>query len=299
MNVIVGIDGHPQKADAIALGADLARLGGGRLIVATVYTWSPYAVRLGNAYAVTVTDDAEELLTEATSALEPGSFETRAVGAMSAPRALHDLAEEEHADLIVIGSPHHGPVGRTLLGSTSQRVIEGAPVPVAIAPHGYAGHEAPKRIGVGYDASPEAREALAWATRTAGSLGATITVFYVHEPLNLVAYPGAANPHDDLDRTMREESQAALDEAVAGLPDELSPSGVLLEAPVAHALADAAEAVDLLVIGSRGYGPRRAVLMGSAAHGLSHRAPCPLIVLPRSAAAGESERGEAAASSTA
>jgi nucleotide-binding universal stress UspA family protein len=298
MNVIVGIDGHPRRADAVALGADLARLDGGRLVIAHVYPWSRYAERLGNAYEVTVRVDAKELLNEATSHLEPGSFELRAIPDMSVPRALHRLAAEERAELIVVASTHHGPVGRTLLGATSDRIVQGSPVPVAIAPHGYTGHGPPARIGVAYDGSGEARHGLVWAARLARRLNAAVHVLEVHEPLNLVgAYPGAAYPYDELDRTMREDSQHTLETAVADLPHDVRPAGALLEGPVPQALADAAERLDLglLVVGSRGYGPHSAVLLGSVAHGLSHVSPCPLVVLPRSAAGAEAEPGELSA----
>jgi nucleotide-binding universal stress UspA family protein len=39
--------------------------------------------------------------------------------------------------------------------------------------------------------------------------------------------------------------------------------------------------VDLLICGSRGYGPRRTVLLGGVFGRLAHSAACPLIVLPR------------------
>ena len=296
MNIIVGIDGRDQKTDALALGTDLARLGGGRLLVTYVYPWSPSSVRLGAAYARTLREDAEQLLRDATQDLDGVDAETRAVPDLSTPRALHHLAEEEHADLIVVGSPHRGPVGRTLLGSTGERVMHGSPVPVAIAPRGYAPSGTAKRIGVAYDGSPEARNALSWASKLAAGIGATVTVLEVYEPVPVVTgYPGAGYPYDELDRTMREESRRELDEAVASLPAEVEPSGVMLNVPVAHALAEAANDLDLLVMGSRGYGPQRAVMLGGVAHALSHTSPCPVIVLPRGAAVDDEAIAEHAA----
>jgi nucleotide-binding universal stress UspA family protein len=51
--------------------------------------------------------------------------------------------------------------------------------------------------------------------------------------------------------------------------------------PPAHELAAQSELVDLMVVGSRGYGPRAAVLLGSVTHTLLRKAACPVVVLPR------------------
>jgi hypothetical protein len=52
-------------------------------------------------------------------------------------------------------------------------------------------------------------------------------------------------------------------------------------------LVRAAETVDLLVVGSRGWGPLSRVALGSTSDWLTHHAPCPVIVVPRPDAAGE------------
>jgi len=46
-------------------------------------------------------------------------------------------------------------------------------------------------------------------------------------------------------------------------------------------LVERSAGLDLLVCGSRGYGPVRTVLLGSVSHALAHHARCPLMVLPR------------------
>jgi nucleotide-binding universal stress UspA family protein len=49
----------------------------------------------------------------------------------------------------------------------------------------------------------------------------------------------------------------------------------------AEVLVDFSKGVDLLVCGSRGYGPARAVLLGSVSRDVMDEARCPVIVLPR------------------
>jgi nucleotide-binding universal stress UspA family protein len=72
-----------------------------------------------------------------------------------------------------------------------------------------------------------------------------------------------------------------LDACVAGLPADVSPEGLVLEGRPWRELADASRNLDLLLIGSRGYGPLHAVLMGATSGPVLHHAHCPVIALPR------------------
>ena len=74
---------------------------------------------------------------------------------------MHELAESEGADLLVLGSSRRGLLGRVLLGDHTRAALNGAPCAVAIAPTGYSDHFGPiSRIGVGYDGSLETGKAL-------------------------------------------------------------------------------------------------------------------------------------------
>jgi nucleotide-binding universal stress UspA family protein len=284
MRVIVGIDGSEQQPDALALGAQLAQAEDGRLTLAHVYPWSRWSVRLGTAYEMTMRDDAESLLRGAKAALGEIPCSVHAVADLSPARGLHRLAEDEDADVLVVASSHRGAVGRTLIGGSGDRILHGAPCSVAVAPRGYADAErAVRRVGVAYDASPAAGDALSWATRFAETVGASLTLFTVVEPIALsIGYAGGM-PYDveELEKPYREECRRHLDEAIAQLPPAVDATGTLLHGSAAHALATAAADVDVLVSGSRDYGPVRSVLVGSVAHALLHQCPSPLIVVPR------------------
>ena len=56
---------------------------------------------------------------------------------------------------------------------------------------------------------------------------------------------------------------------------------MIIENGPAGALVTMSSQVDVLVCGSRGYGPVKTVLLGSVSQVLSRHARCPLIVLPR------------------
>ena len=87
-------------------------------------------------------------------------------------------------------------------------------------------------------------------------------------------------------RRFANDQRAAFEEALAGaastVPAEVSTSVRLLEGPVVDALADLRpDDADLLVCGSRGYGPARRVLLGGVSSRLLKHARLPVIVVPR------------------
>ncbi len=105
--ILIGVDSSARSEDAIALARRLAHLLNGDLIVATVSQ-----------------DRAEGLATvrRMTALLEPSlapdRIRTAVVPAPSPAQGLHELAEAEHANLIVVGSTHTGRLGRVRPGST-------------------------------------------------------------------------------------------------------------------------------------------------------------------------------------
>jgi nucleotide-binding universal stress UspA family protein len=134
--IIVGYDGSARSQDALVLARRLAAAVGGRLVLAQVYPHDPVPLRGDTgAYEELMRQDAERMLAQADA---PDAAERRAVPSPSAARGLHQLAEDEDAVLIVVGSSHRGSPGRVEPGSLSQRLIHGSPCAVAVAPVGYA-----------------------------------------------------------------------------------------------------------------------------------------------------------------
>ena len=89
--------------------------------------------------------------------------------------------------------------------------------------------------------------------------------------------PGEVTFHQNYEAQQRE----GLDEAVAALPAEVRAETVFMAGTPGPELAAQTEGVDLMVVGSRGYGPRAAVLLGGVTHTVIRKAHCPVIVLPR------------------
>jgi len=283
--IVVGVDGRDGGRDALSLAGRLALVNGGELIAVRALPIEYYVSRGGApAFSEIAVDDAKaELRADLTAA----GLEARivVVGDASPARALHRVAEADEADLIVVGSTHRGRIGAVLAGDDAAATLHGAPCPVAVAPRGLAEREwaAVAKIGVGFDGSPESRQALALAAAIAGSAGAEILVRSVVE--HAVADPDAAPDDEDWLERARAAALGDLRDALDGIETETS-GAVVAGAPV-QALTILSERVDLLVVGSRAWGPVRRILLGSTAVRLMRDARCPLLVLPRGAATGQ------------
>ena len=200
-------------------------------------------------------------------------------GAMPA-EALSRTASGEDAAVVVLGPTHRRAFARTLRG-TARRLLGQAPCPVAVAPAGFAGRpELPLRaIGVGYEPTPAGRGALAVAHDLAGRADGSLVAIGVVLPIS----PFALDDLHDREPYLEEERRlvrAGLDRALAELPEGVPCTADARVGDPAVELAAAAWQLDLLVCGSRGRGPLRAVLLGSVTERVLHSAACPVLIVP-------------------
>jgi len=240
--IVVGYSGTEASLDGLALGATLAGARRAHLIAL-------YVDRDDHRFSQVDFESQADLRTRlaklhelAEPVLERlGShFEVRAIGGVSAPRALHEFARDERAGLVVVGSSKAGPIRRVTLGSTAGRLFVEASCPVAVAPRGFAKHaeRSITTVGVAVDGTPGSDASLAEATAIARDAGAELTPITVE--------PGAGAP------TRR----------------------------VARALAEASEALDLLVVGAREPGGLRHLGIGSVSRRLLPTSTSALVVVP-------------------
>lgn len=282
--VIVGHDGGSTADDALALGRRLATMLGTGLLVTCAYHASEAEARdPPPPWVVILREQAEEQLAAATRQLDDA--EAVAIAATSPARGLTHLAESRHAAMIVVGSSHRGAPGRALLGTVGTSLLHGAPCPVAVAPRGCADADPElRRVAVGFDGSPEARHALRLALQLAEAAQVAIRLVTVMHPGEL--FPTGAGTglgYEGHVEARRQELQEELDRAVAGIPAQREPSGSVIVGDPDLALRAEVGDADLLVVGSRGYGPIRRVLLGSVAASLLRDSPCPVLVAPRGA----------------
>lgn len=282
--MVIGWDGSEHAHDALEFARTLAATMDADLVAATV------AVDRLGAWRGTAHEDALRRHAEEQLARLPGAGRqvaaTRVVLSPSAAHGLHDLAEELGARAIVIGPTHHGRVGRVFTGTVAGDLLNGAPCPVGVAPRGYAGRYAARLmriVAVAYDSSREAALAVEVAAGIARSARAQLRVVAVLEPLPVGATAGVAFGPPDLYAIEQEKLRDDVDRVVGSL-DDLEVDGRVVGGTAAAALADEAEeGVDLLVTGSRGYGPLGRTLLGSVSSELVRSAPCPVLVVPRPA----------------
>ena len=92
---------------------------------------------------------------------------------------------------------------------------------------------------------------------------------------------GSALPVASINAVLRRQCEDELAQAVSALDADLDVTETLLEGDARELLARESGELDLLVVGSRGFGPLRAVLLGSVSSALVRSAESPLVVVPR------------------
>jgi nucleotide-binding universal stress UspA family protein len=266
--IVIGFDGSEESRDALELGGRLARLEDARALVVACFAHSPTEIG-EEAFESRLAEDSGPLFDEARRTLEGIDASTLALGTSSAAQALHDVAEAEQAEAIVLGSTHRGAVGRIMPGSVGERLLDGAPCSVVVAPRGFARgqHFGFGVIGVAYDGTEESKIALAEGRRLAVGLGGTLRL------IRAVAPASSAQ--------RREEDRRRLEQEAGPVGAGVDVEAMLVDGGPAAALADQGIELDLLVIGSRGYGPLRRTLLGGVSGEVMRTAPCPVWVTPR------------------
>jgi nucleotide-binding universal stress UspA family protein len=274
--ILVGYDGSDQSRDGLALAKVLARASDSWLLLAWIEPIGPLDLPYETVFEP-IQERAEAALGEVARDLRDEGFEVATrVGLLgSAAQGIHELAEDEQADLIVVGSSHRGRIGHVLAGTVGTRLLHGSACPVAIAPRGLADRPLElNRVGVGYDGTPESELALAWAEKTAWAAGASLDL--------LVVSDDHSADLTDVESEKRRRADRLLADGLDRVTD-VRARGSVKSGPALEHLAHLSERVDLLVVGSRGYGPLRRVLLGSVSAHLANHAKCPVVITPRAA----------------
>lgn len=292
--IVVGYAGDKAGRDALALAAQLAASTGGRITL--VFPYRPlFTKETCDEAQARVEAEVEPQIAKLTG--EPTQATVYRWSPSSWPiRALHELAEYEGADLIVLGAAKED-IGDRLHVSLMERMVHGAPCAVAVAPDGYAqavadstGTEgagkphALRKIGVGFASSSEGRAAVGLARELAGLVGGSVRVIAGAglEPA-LASYSFSSPALEEVEREMYEETDQTLtrvcEELAAG--DGVAIEHETVKGDPASILVERSGDLDMLVLGSRAYGPLRHVLLGSVSARAMREAKCPVLVVPR------------------
>lgn len=277
--IVVGFDGTDQAGDALRLGRVLSEAAGAEMIVAVVAEVDPLLSELSPL------DEArlqafETIFAAAEEELDGFSFGRRTMTG-SVPGALDLIATQTGADAIVLGSTHRGKLGRVLPGSVAERLLAGAPCAVIVAPVGYRRAELgdPMRIGVAYDGGREAGIALEVAADLARAANAPLRIITV----DTTSADWVSHKAPGYESALQEYFSERLEEAMERVGSGVGVEPVLASGDPAELLAEQSADLDLLVLGSRGYGPLRRVLLGGVGRKLVEISACPLALVPRGA----------------
>lgn len=279
--VLAAVDPTTTDLAPIRFAARVAAHTGAPLMIAAVFASDDVVDRLaGGLLGEDLPRDPSDALERAAGAAREAApvvaiDDTLQLGAASAPRGLALAAVETGAALLVVGSPQGMPAGRTGVGSTAARLLEGARCAVAVVPVGWepAGDWVP--VGSGFVDAVEGRAATKGAHLLARAAGARMRVLAVVQPR---AWMDGAEEEVAEDLRRRAEDAAAAD--TASLFDTPVDIDVQVGDP-ATALRSASGDLALLVCGARGYGPDGATVLGGVTRQVVADAGCPVIVLSR------------------
>jgi nucleotide-binding universal stress UspA family protein len=274
--------------EPVEFGIAASRITGAPLVIVAVTDTGSMRAHFGEEGAPPMPEPLRHLENELKAR---GLYvEIRTFNDSTPARGLARAIDELEPELVVIGSTHRGTKGSALLGTTAERVLHVSACPVAVIPNGYQRPEGGvATIGAAYTPTEEGEDALRAAAGLARAGGVRLRAITVLDPRHAAESThrmGAEQHHElgpEVDKAAkgRLHTETRLNEALAQLGAEAE-IDVLVNAPVAGLIA-ASEHVDILVMGSRGLGPRRSVVLGSVSRRVIDRAACPVLVIPRGA----------------
>lgn len=282
--VVVGVDGSEANRPALRWAVKEARARGSQLVA--VHAWHVPAM----AYSVPgyVPISRDWTLQQAASLLETairecaGEDPVEVDGRLlegSAYDTLAQVANEPDVELVVVGTRGHGALASLVLGSVSHSLSHHCPKPLVLVPpgSGLGDRSAIRHIVVGIDGSEGAERALRWAVTEAKVHGARLELVTAW---SWTTFPDGTPATD----TWRDPPTVA-GEVLSGAASLLGADGGDLtltktEGVASDVLVEAAGSADLLVVGTRGLGRPREILLGSTSHYCTHHSPVPVAVVP-------------------
>lgn len=292
MTVVVGYIPHRGGRGALDLGLQFAHMRGEPMAVVTVVPrqWStPSLAKVDAEYAEYARQVGEQAEAQARDYLSDTSVEVaisyRAVTGRSVSSALVETVHELEASTLVVGSSADGAEGRIATGSTANKLLHSAHVPLSIPPRGYRSVAAAgfTRLTCAFSDSASSARVVAQAVTLAKQLGTSIRLasFGVR---NATMYPpevGVTAEDSVLDSwaTQAAEAQQRLvSEGIIGddVPREIGTGSGWDESVRSIGW----QSGELLVVGSSAVGPLARVFLGSRAAKLVKASPVPVLVLP-------------------
>jgi nucleotide-binding universal stress UspA family protein len=287
--IIAAFDPDSGARAPVEFGVAANRVTGAPLVVVAVHKGG----RLGRRHTAGANGDNAVDQLRLDLERRDVAADVRVVEGDTAAEGLERAMRELEPELVIVGATRRSAAGSMLIGTTAERVLHAGRCPVAVVPQGY---EAPaggvRLVGVAFAPTPEGRDALHVAATLARSRTVGLRAITVLDPAHadeqspglLARQHHDADPAEDEHARQRIGAAAAFRQAVAEAAPDLDADLDVLAQDPADGLVAAARHVDMLVMGSRAYGPRRSVLLGSVSRQVMERAVCPVLIVPRGAA---------------
>lgn len=281
--VVVGVDGSPRSLDAVRVAAFEAASRGRPLRVVHAFAWPRLGVAVGPAatgpevtglrhHAEQIVADAVDLAGRTAPTVD---VHGRVVTGFAAAVL---LGESRGSDLLVLADRGLGGFGGLLLGSVTVQVAGHAACPVLVV-RGRPDPDGPVVLGV--DCAPPGRAAVGFAFEAAARAGTELVAVHAWR------HPVAAEPGDMLPvvydpELLAAEHRRTVSAALAGWCQrypEVATRVELVRGRPAGSLVDRSRTARLLVVGARGRGGFRGLLLGSVSQAALHHAHCPVAVV--------------------
>lgn len=292
MKCLVGYSADSGGTEALALGLQLARAGRGSLTVCTVVpeTWGhPSMARVDVEYAQFLDQYARKALDKAKRQVGervPADYVSRA--APAAREGLLAVAEEHGVDCLVLGSARAGPRDHIREGSVTTGVLHTAPLPIALAPKGYApdARVKPCRITCAISSFAESLQTARKTQQFCRQLKVPLRLltFVVRDRQ---MYPTGAgwNAEHLVANQWRAQASEGQAKIVAELPKDPPVSAGIADGKTWKAAFDSVswKQGEILAVGSGNLGPLLRVFLGSNAAKIVHNTTIPCLIFPRHA----------------
>ncbi len=279
--IIVGVDGSPESEAAVGWAAHDAAIRG--LPLTLVHVASPAAATWSQAAVLEESPEEQQaegrrLLAHASTIARDAVGDTAQIHingeVLSSSATVPTLVEQStDADLMVVGSRGRGALSRSIIGSVSSGLIRHAHCPVALIRDQSPPHaEAPVLVGIDGSTSDLAT---AIAFEEASLRHADLMALHAWNDVDMNAIPG----YDWSPTTAKEDRVLA--EALAGWQERYPDVAVhnrVVSDRAAHALVDASESAQLVVVGTHGSGALAGMLLGSVSNAVVQAVHTPVIV---------------------
>jgi nucleotide-binding universal stress UspA family protein len=280
--VVVGVDGSDEALRAVRFAAAEALRRRVPLRLVHAFGWvvehAAGGPTRGARYREVLLDRARGMVAaaaEVAAGAAPG-IEVEQQVVVGFP--IEVLAEESRlAQLLVVGGRGLTRLEGALAGSVSAALAAHGVCPVVVV----RGAEQPGAVVVGIDGTPASEAAIAFAFDEAAARRVPLVAVHAWG-IPLVGDPTAPEVAEAVAHEQLAQRLAGWAEKY---PDVRVRRAVVQDRPV-HALAREARRAQLLVVGSRGRGPLARIVLGSVAHAMVHRAPCPVAVVRPESRAG-------------